>query len=95
MAYVTVSSWTYDASLNETALIASARDKLNQIKAMGAVGGHLVRISPTEGLIVMIYPDEGTWNRVRDTVLHIRKDTDPAEGGTMTRAMGGPAAVSV
>ncbi|SDC64771.1 hypothetical protein [Ruegeria marina] len=95
MAYVTVSSWTYDTTLNEAALVASARDKLSQIKAMGAVGGHLVRISPTEGLIVVIYPDEGTWNRVRDTVLHIRKDTDPAEGGTLAQAVGGPATVSV
>lgn len=95
MAYVTVSSWTYDDTLDEATLIESAKEKLSQIKAMGASSGHLIRVSPTRGLIVMIYPDEGTWNRVRDTVQHMRADTKPAEGGVLAAAMGGPAIVSV
>ncbi|KUJ84117.1 hypothetical protein AVO45_18225 [Ruegeria marisrubri] len=95
MAYVTVSNWTYDDSLNEAALIETAKEKLNQLKAMGATNGYLVRVSPSEGLIVMVYPDEGSWNRVRESVQHMRKDTSPAEGGVFTGAMSGPAIVSV
>lgn len=95
MAYVTVSNWTYDDTLDEAALLESAEEKLSQLKAMGASGGHLVRVSPTEGLIVVIYPDEGTWNRVRETVQHMRADTNPARGGTNSSATGGPAIVSV
>lgn len=95
MAYVTVSNWTYDDTLDEAALLESAEEKLSQLKAMGASGGHLVRVSPTEGLIVVIYPDEGTWNRVRETVQHMRADTNPSRGGTNSGATGGPAIVSV
>ncbi|MEX0319825.1 MAG: hypothetical protein AB3N21_17855 [Ruegeria sp.] len=95
MEYVTVSNWTYDETLDEAALISSAKEKLSQLKAMGAKSGHLVRIGPTEGLIVMVYPDEGTWNRVREAVQHMRTDTRPSEGGTNTGAVDGPALVSI
>lgn len=95
MAYVTVSNWTYDDSLNEASLIETAKAKLNQLKAMGATNGYLVRVSPSEGLIIMVYPDEGSWNRVRESVQHMRKDTSPAEGGVFAGAMSGPAIVSV
>lgn len=95
MSYVTVSTWAYDETLDEAALVESAQEKINQIKAMGASGGYLVRVSPNEGMIVMIYPDEGIWNRVRDTVLHMRAETRPEVGGTPTGAMNGPAVVSV
>ncbi|TMV04945.1 hypothetical protein FGK63_17870 [Ruegeria sediminis] len=95
MAYVTVSNWTYDDSLNEAALIATAKEKLSQLKAMGASSGHLVRTGPYEGLIVVVYPDEGSWNRVREAVQHMRKDTSPSEGGVFTGALSGPAVVSV
>lgn len=95
MAYVTVSTWRYDETLDEAALIESAESKLSQLKAMGATSGHLVRTSPTEGMIVLIYPDEGTWNRVRETVMHMRADTRPERGGTNTGALEGPASVSV
>lgn len=95
MSYVTVSTWAYDERLNESALIESAQENISQIKAMGAIGGYLVRVSPSEGMIVMIYPDEGTWNRVRDTVLHMRAETRPEAGGIPTGAMNGPAVVAI
>lgn len=95
MAYVTVSTWSYDDSLDDAALERSAEENLSQLKAMGAVGGHLVRTAPGEGMIVMIYPDEGTWNRVRESVQRMRANTRPEVGGRNTGAMQGPAVVSV
>ncbi len=94
MAYVTVSRWTYDESLDEAALIETAQENLAQLKAMGASSGHLVRLGPTEGMVVLIYPDEGAWNRVRETVEHMRRDTSVRKGGTLTEAVSGPAIVS-
>ena len=95
MAYVTVSIWDYDSSLDEAELVRSAEENLSQIKAMGATGGHLVRTGPTQGMIVVIYPDAGTWNRVRDMVERMRAGTDPAVGGTLSGALDGGVLVSV
>lgn len=95
MAYVTTSKWTYDDTLDEAALIESARDNLTQLKAMGASSGHLVRIGPNEGMVIVIYPDEGAWNRVRETVEHMRRDTSAQKGGIFTEALNGTAVVSV
>ncbi len=95
MAYVTVSSWTYDETLDEAALIRTAEKNLGQLKANGASNGYLVRTGPTEGLIVVVYPDEGSWNRVREAVQNMRSDTRPNEGGINTGAMNGPAIVTV
>lgn len=95
MAYVTVSRWHYDDRLDESALRRSAEDKLTQLKAMGASAGHLVRTGPSEGLVVVIYPDEGAWNRVRDFVHRMRAETHPATGGQVVEAAQGPALVSV
>lgn len=94
MSYVTVSTWSYDDALDNAALEASARENITQLKAMGASGGHLVKTSANTGMIVMIYPDEGTWNRVRDMVEHMRSATKPETGGTLTAALGGPTLVS-
>lgn len=95
MGYVTVSAWRYDDTLDEAALEESARDKLTQLKAMGAVGGYLVRTAEDQGMVVVIYPDEGTWNRVRDMVTHMRSNTDPATGGRLIDAFAGAAVVAV
>ncbi len=95
MAYITTSKWTYDDTLDEAALIESARDNLTQLKAMGASSGHLVRIGQNEGLVIVIYPDEGAWNRVRETVEHMRRDTSAQKGGVFTEALNGTAVVSV
>ncbi|MFA3919199.1 hypothetical protein [Ruegeria hyattellae] len=95
MAYVTVSTWRYEDGQDEAALEASARDNLSQLKAMGAVGGYLVRTSENEGMVVVIYPDEGTWNRVRDMVTHMRANTDPAVGGRNISVLSGAAVVAV
>ncbi len=95
MAYVTVSTWSYDDALDSAALEASARENMSQLKAMGASGGHLIKTSSNTGMIVMIYPDEGAWNRVRDMVAHMRAGTKPETGGTLTAALDGPALVSV
>ncbi|MEM7319858.1 MAG: hypothetical protein AAF408_12645 [Pseudomonadota bacterium] len=95
MTYVTVSTWAYDPALDEVDLIRSAEENLAQLKAMGAVAGHLVRTGPGQGMIIMIYPDVGTWNRVRDMVERIRSQTNPQTGGTLTAAYDGTALVSV
>lgn len=95
MAYVTVSTWAFDATLDEDALLESARENLGQLKAMGASEGHLVRTGPDSGVIVMIYPDEGTWNRVRESVLRMRANTRPEVGGRNTGSLDGTAVVSV
>lgn len=95
MVYVTVSTWRYDDDLDEGDLIESAKAKLSQLRAMGASSGHLVRTGPNEGVIVMIYPDTGTWNRVRESVLRMRANTRPLVGGTNIGAFEGAALVSV
>lgn len=95
MAYVTVSTWSYDDTLDETALEQAAQDNLSQLKAMGAVGGYLVRTAEDRGMVVVIYPDEGTWNRVRDMVLHMRANTEPQIGGRNIDAVDGAAVVAV
>lgn len=95
MAYLTVSTWTYDETLDEAALKQSAEENLGQLKAMGALGGHLIRTGPTKGAIVVIYPDEGTWNRVRDSVLRMRDNTRPEIGGRNSGSIAGPAIVTV
>ncbi|MEX0351033.1 MAG: hypothetical protein AB3N15_16535 [Paracoccaceae bacterium] len=95
MAYVTVSTWRYEEGQDEAALEESARDNLSQLKAMGAAGGYLVRTSANEGMVVVIYPDEGTWNRVRDMVTHMRANTDPAIGGRNISVLNGSAVVAV
>ena len=38
---------------------------------------------------------EGAWNRVRETVEHMRRDTSAQKGGVFTEALNGTAVVSV
>lgn len=95
MAYVTVSTWAYDETLDEAALIRSAEENLSQLKAMGARAGYLVRTGPTEGFVVVIYPDDGCWNRVRESVRRMRANTTPETGGRNIAAMDGHALVVV
>ncbi len=95
MAYVTLTTWAFSADVDEAAMNAMAEKNLLSLKEMGAERGYSVRTSDTTGIIVVVYPDKETWDRVSAKVAQMRKDAEPAMNTKLTGAMEGEAGVAV
>ncbi len=95
MAYVTVTTWEFAADIDEDAMNAMAEKNMSSVKEMGAERGYSVRTSDTTGIIVMIYPDKATWDRVSAKVAELRRDAQPQMNTKLTGAMEGEAGVVV
>lgn len=79
-----------DALLQE-----AGRRNLEQIKAMGAISGHAVRTGPNEALVVVVYPDEATYERVREEVMKLRSQAQSDHDVSLIAETGGEVLASV
>jgi hypothetical protein len=95
MSYVTVSTWALGPHTDEAAMIAEGERNVAAIRKLGAERAYMARTSATEGVFVVVYPDEATWAKASEQVAHMRTSAAGKAGVQLKGVMGGAAIVTL